>query len=248
MFSNYRLKKEIEDYNAFLQRCIQEEKNTSPLIRRKNADKVACSIINEIEDAFNGVTCFNERKVFYTAFAEEYGGLKYSRKFYQYLQEIEERKDWHKFNAYQLAVGTDVLYNIGGEAFRFLAPAYMICSLEWTIDNDIIEENWVNPFTINLNTPWSTRKESYYEKIYNFFTPCQKAATTRWVSYWRRELNLQEEGCYRMCPWEWKNYLQQGGAVFGFNEGEKQEKFLCGEYLPYKNYIIKQNYAQLDKR
>ena len=248
MFLDRRLKKEIEKYNAFLQDWIQKEKNDFPLIRRNNVDKVVSSIIDEIEDTFNGVTCFNAKKVFYTAFAEEYGGLGYSKKLYQYLHKIEEREDWHKFDPYLLAVGTDVLYNVRGEAFRFLAPAYMICSLEWAIDDNIIYNNWFEPFVINLNIPWSDRRESYFEELYSFFTPQQKAATTRWVSYWRRELDLQEEGDYHMCPWEWKSYLQQGGAVFEFNQGEKPGNvYLCGEYLPYKNYIIEQNHIQLDK-
>ncbi len=205
------MKKEKRIFSENLRELID---SVSPLEMRPFSDTIG-KLKNEIRKAFRAVTCRNEPKVFYGLLAEEYGGKMYSSEMYQYLAKKEERGDWQKIDARLIAAVYDVLWGASGDAFRFLAPAYMMCSLEWCIGDNNIEINWLGAFGpfVTPKTIMKYETDSFYEEKYKYFSERQKEVTCLWMSYWREKLQIVEgldtslgDG-FRMCPWEIQSYL-----------------------------------------
>ena len=238
------LRKELKMFNRTLQDRTQWEKRDWPLRARESTDEILKELKMEIVEAFARVTCHTEYTVFNVTFAREWGGIMYSDEFYDYLSANEERDNWHSFDPYVLMAGDDALYTLFGDAFRFIAPAFMLCSLERIIHEGVMLENILRPFVISLShdNAYENKKDyDYYGEKYSSFTPRQKEVTTRWVAYWREELKLLEDDLpdYVMCPWEWEEYKLAG------NEIPSSQAFgsfgILERFMPYENYMICKN-------
>lgn len=159
-------------------------------------------LLNEINCAFEGVTCFEEKNVLYGShLLDDYGEGFASPEFYLWLEEREERSNWRDIPILHLFSCETALGFAPKEAFHFLAPAYMCAGLQY--EPKWPQENWVGYFCYNASYQSSSRKERLAE-FYQLFTPEQKKCIEKWVDRWRKESvseNDIKNGDVPLLPW-----------------------------------------------
>lgn len=184
-FKNQMLGEDLAFYNN----CVK---------RKKHIGLLEQELVKHIHRAFKGVTCHHTKRVLYASYMHDsFHSEVASNHFYEWLWSQEERDNWGNIPVVTLYACADALAHLEPESFRFLAPAFMCCNLEYeAIAND---KEWGCYFSFTANKPDDRWKQGIIAN-YSLFTTEQRYCMQVWIDYWKLRLNISmPDWCL---PWE----------------------------------------------
>jgi len=173
--------------NEFYDSIVQSAQGKAAYLSQRQNRAWGFELQRQIEKAFKGVKCLQEKNVLLGSAALDDGC--YTSALMEDLHKREERRDWSKISPAMLLACDDALYYLGVEGFRFLMPAYMILCLKYRIPE--LTALWLCAMS-GISVRSGQEKIGHYSKRFELFSQKQMEAVQKWFSDQRR---MQHSEC-----------------------------------------------------